>query len=237
MTPHLPTLSRLCRATLDPRRFRVRHVLAVLLIGGLQALTMLVVAIGRMFDALLFRGYRRVEIRQPIFIVANPRSGTTFLHRLLSLDPQFSYIRTYQTIFPAVTFFRLAGLLGTLDDRLGGPFARLVAFVDRVAFGGWEGIHEVGLARAEEDEWWWGFRCLSPVFVLLFPFFDELRDAFHVDHLPAQERASLAAYYLDALKRRMYVEPAGNTLLAKNTVAHPTAEMRVQMQVLEGGLL
>ena len=36
-----------------------------------------------LFDDLLFPGYRSQEVKQPVFIIGNPRSGTTFLHRLL----------------------------------------------------------------------------------------------------------------------------------------------------------
>ena len=39
----------------------------------------IVVAIGRLLDHILYPDFRRQEIRQPIFIIAPPRSGTTFL--------------------------------------------------------------------------------------------------------------------------------------------------------------
>jgi len=36
----------------------------------------------------------------PIFIIGHWRTGTTFLHNLLSKDPQMGYVTTYQTVFP-----------------------------------------------------------------------------------------------------------------------------------------
>lgn len=41
------------------------------------------------------------EIKDPpIFIIGFWRSGTTFLHNLLSLDPNAAYVSTYQSVFP-----------------------------------------------------------------------------------------------------------------------------------------
>ena len=36
----------------------------------------------------------------PIFIIGHWRTGTTFLHNILSKDPQMGYVTTYQTVFP-----------------------------------------------------------------------------------------------------------------------------------------
>jgi len=43
---------------------------------------------------------REIQIRRPIFITGLPRSGTTFLHTLLSCDPAILVPRCWQTIFP-----------------------------------------------------------------------------------------------------------------------------------------
>ena len=46
------------------------------------------------------RAVRKVKIKEPIFILGYPRSGTTFLHYLMVKDPQFSYCATYQVLMP-----------------------------------------------------------------------------------------------------------------------------------------
>ncbi|TVR76722.1 MAG: sulfotransferase [Chitinophagaceae bacterium] len=40
---------------------------------------------------------------QPLFILGHWRSGTTLLHNLLTQDPDFGYVTTYQSVFPNVT--------------------------------------------------------------------------------------------------------------------------------------
>ena len=56
-----------------------------------------------------FRWYERVKFRKkirhatvksPVFILGHPRSGTTFLHYLLSNDPSFGYCTTTQAMIP-----------------------------------------------------------------------------------------------------------------------------------------
>ena len=46
------------------------------------------------------RGIRGEQIRRPIFITGLPRAGTSFLHRLMMLDPANQVPRVWQTIFP-----------------------------------------------------------------------------------------------------------------------------------------
>ena len=45
-------------------------------------------------------GILRQPIQRPIFITGLPRSGTTFLHRLLMEDPDNRAPRVWQTIYP-----------------------------------------------------------------------------------------------------------------------------------------
>ena len=62
---------------------------------------------------------RKVEAttnQPPLFILGHWRHGTTHLHNLLSLDPQFAYPTLYQTLYPR-TFLSTEGIV----PRLGSP--------------------------------------------------------------------------------------------------------------------
>lgn len=39
-------------------------------------------------------------VEDPVFIIGHWRSGTTFVHNVISKDPKFGYCTTYQTVFP-----------------------------------------------------------------------------------------------------------------------------------------
>lgn len=46
------------------------------------------------------RKLKAVQIKNPVFIIGHPRSGTTFLHYLMSKDPAFGYCTTLQAMIP-----------------------------------------------------------------------------------------------------------------------------------------
>ncbi|MCP4675736.1 MAG: sulfotransferase [Deltaproteobacteria bacterium] len=56
----------------------------------------------RWYERLRFdKAIREYDVpRDPVFIIGHWRSGTTYLHNILCQDPRFSYITTYQSIFP-----------------------------------------------------------------------------------------------------------------------------------------
>lgn len=60
-------------------------------------------------------------IRQPIFITGLPRSGTTFLHRLMLTDPASRAPEVWETIYPSAT-------AGTREQRIARVARHLKAF-------------------------------------------------------------------------------------------------------------
>ncbi len=47
------------------------------------------------------RKLRETQITQPpVFVLGHWRSGSTLLHNLITMDPQFSFVNLYQTMFP-----------------------------------------------------------------------------------------------------------------------------------------
>ncbi len=45
---------------------------------------------------------QRIKVKRPIFILGHPRSGTTYLHYVLSQDPRFAFCQTYEGLAPHV---------------------------------------------------------------------------------------------------------------------------------------
>jgi hypothetical protein len=108
---------------------------------------------GFALDDLFCPGYRRQAIREPVFIIGNPRSGTTFLHRLMARDTAtFACMRTWEILFaPSILSRRLVMGLAALDRGLGGGLhSRLVRWEQR-----WQEknvAHSQALTEPEEDE-------------------------------------------------------------------------------------
>lgn len=203
----------------------LRRALVMLGFLPLFGLVQIVHWIGLLLDEILFPGYRRVEIREPLFVLGVPRSGTTHLHRVLARDPQFTTFSTWECLFaPSVTQRRLWMGVGWLDVRLGRPLGRLLSWLERGAFSGMKSIHPMGLGDPEED-----YLALIPLlacFILVLPF---PRDpylwrmgTFDRD-MPAAERARLMAFYRGCLQRHLYVHGPDKRLLSKNAAFAPLA--------------
>ena len=61
---------------------------------------------GRFFlfiDHIFFPGFRKIEVKKPIFIIGHPRSGTSFVHHLFAQSDEIATFKTWHIIFPALT--------------------------------------------------------------------------------------------------------------------------------------
>jgi hypothetical protein len=181
--------------------------------------------IGLVLDEILFRGYRQVEVKAPLFVLGVPRSGTTHLHRVLAQDPQFTTFSTWECLFaPSVTERRVWLALGRLDARIGRPLGRLLDWIEGRAFSGIASVHSMRLADPEED-----YFTLLPVlatFILVLPFPADhylwRMGSFDRD-MPEAERLRLLAFYRGCLQRHLYVHGPGKRLLSKNAAFAPLA--------------
>ena len=64
-------------------------------------LTVIVSSPFRWYEKLRYRkALSKIKVKEPIFIIGHPRSGTTFLHYLMSRDPSFVFCNTVQAMVP-----------------------------------------------------------------------------------------------------------------------------------------
>ena len=213
-----------CALGIEPREpgarwpLTLRQRLTILAFVPAFALLQALHWIGFTIDEVLFRGYRGVEVRAPVFVVGPPRTGTTFLHRVLARDERFTTFRAWECLLaPSVTERKLVGLLVRADAVIGRPGARLLGALERRVFGTLAGVHDVALDEPEED-----YLALLPVlgaFILVvpFPFADWLWRWAALDRDAAEgERAALMGFYTACLKKHLYAHGPGKTLLSKN---------------------
>lgn len=184
-------------------------------------------AIGFLLDEILFRGYRRVCVKAPLFIVGVPRSGTTFLHRVLAADnAQFTTFTLWELLLaPSVSERKFWQSLAWADRISGGWGRRAVRLLERRGFGGWQDVHGTALTAPEED-----YLVLAPIlacFLLILPFpsAEEIwRLADFDQSVPEKERRAVMAFYRACLQRHLYVHGPDKRLLSKNPAFSPMIE-------------
>jgi hypothetical protein len=184
------------------------------LFGIIQAMHWL----GFLLDEVLFRGYRKITVREPIFVVGVPRSGTTFLHRVLAKDEQLTTFRIWECLFaPSVTEKKICLGLAQVDNRLGRPLRRLVYGLEKHILGSLEDIHPIALNAPEED--YFVFMPILACFILIVPFFytkSIWRMAFFDRDMPERRKQWIMAYYKRCLQKHLYAHGPEKRLLSKN---------------------
>jgi len=220
--PRARLLARLLRCTLmfpgSTGPPTLRRCFALALFVPFFLLLQLVHWFGFLLDDLLFPGYRSVEVREPLFVVGLPRSGTTFLQRVLARDDErFTTLRLWELVLaPSITERKVWAGLAALDRGLGGPVVKGIDALVEGALSWTDRVHPVAFDEPEED-----FLLLLPVFacfllVVPFPDHEALWRLARFDHLPVRERAAILSFYRSCLQRHLYVAGAEKTILSKN---------------------
>ena len=202
-----------------PQYFRPKFVIFVgFIIIPSILIFRVIVTFFQALDYILFPGFWRQEVKQPVFILSNPRSGSTFLHRMLEKDEQFTYLSLWQSLFNSITIYKLVGLITRIDKNIGDPIGWLVDRLDGHFFKGWDGLHKAGLRYSEEDEFLFVSSFLAPGLILFFPYLHEVSEIFSIDKLPEKARKKIARNFRLSVQRHVYA--TGNKVfLAKNAVA------------------
>jgi len=157
-------------------------------------------------DDVFFPAYKNQPIEKPLFILGNLRSGSTFLHRLLSRDSEtFTGLTTWDIyLTPSVTQKKITQFFARIDNKLGGHMHRALRAFDRATLGKIK-IHQISFFQPEEDEnihlhIWDGF-----FVTFLFPFMDEFPNYQHFDEaLSPEHKRRIMSFYKSMVQRHMY---------------------------------
>ncbi len=171
-----------------------------------------------LLDELLFRSYRTVEIQSPVFISGIPRSGTTFVHRMLAQNSeQFTTVSTWEAVLaPSITERKVLRALGAIDQTLGGFGRKGINRLIASSAGDFNDIHEVGLDIPEEDYLW--LLPLGSCFILLlaFPFSPWLKQVGMLNTTDEHTQRQQLVFYKRCIQKHLYCSPAGKRFLSKN---------------------
>ncbi len=193
------TLAQAVKLTFKKGYFHPRRFAFITAITPLYMAVRALDSTGRWMDDVFFDAYKDTDIGEPIFIMASPRSGTTLLHRLMSLDDQFTSYSLWQTILPTLTAYKAVDGLTKLDGALGSPLDKIQEAAAKYLFRGWEGIHETRFNQAEEDEAIFALQLGTPAVWLAWPFVEELPRPGYIDRLDTREQY---ARFLEGTTRR-----------------------------------
>jgi hypothetical protein len=195
---------------------RARHYyLAVLLLC-----TPVIAAVHAIFfflDGLVFPALKKVEMRDPIFMVGHARSGTTFTHRLLCKDSdRFSSFRLYELYFPSLIQKKIIRTIGRLDEKWFRGFltGQIRAWEER-RYGPGRHMHSMGLTEPEEDDILFYWSMASGMWITKMPYMGDL-DFYHMNDWPERKRRKYNDFYRECVKRQLYLNGPEKIHLSKN---------------------
>ena len=147
-------------------------------------------------DNVFFNHYRKVQIKQPVFILGNPRSGTSFLHLLLTQTREFSAFEMWHLFVPSLT--ARAFLKPIVDYLVRSQWCTILPE---------ESGHGLYLNKVEHDEFLFIHRLDTQFVNLLSPLaFDEQEypELRLYDQQPEFRRKRSINFFRGCLQRQVY---------------------------------
>ena len=155
--------------------------------------------IGKMaffLDNIIYPAYRGVKIEKPIFIIGHPRSGTTFLHRMLTQTGEFVVFTFWETVFPSLVARKIFALFRKRRINKGKD----TVYPKKVG-------HEITLDSMEEEEALFDQIYNTQLLTLTTPlgFGDkDFKDLVFSDRQPLQVRQKTTQFLKQCFQRQMY---------------------------------
>ena len=173
-----------------------------------------------LLDEIFFPGYRKQEVKAPIFIIGNPRSGTTFLHRLMFNDREtFTAFTVWELVLaPSVTQRKIVWAFVKLGRLIGAPIShRINRINNQFTKGKVSPAHAIRVDGAEEDEHIMIHAFASETLFNLYPYPDEVLPYFYFDRdIPREKKRRVMKFYKSMLQRHLYAHGGNKILLSKN---------------------
>ncbi len=204
-----------------PGRLSLKRLLIVGFIFLFYPFWQLSIRAAYLLDNLIYPDHQDTEVREPVFIVGNFRSGTTLLHRLMVKDDQSTSFSSWELyLAPSVVgraFYR--GLM-RINYAIGNPARWIVGIFDRIVAKEAH-IHKIGLNEAEEDgqvlfHIWSAFDLLAffpfPILIKKYIYYD--------DQIPPEEKQRDMEYYSEIVKKHIYAH-GGRRYISKNPSHSP----------------
>ena len=161
-----------------------------------RPLSNLINSIFLLLDNLFYPSYRREKVEKPVIIIGHPRSGSTFLHRVLTQTNDFVCFEFWQILFPSLVGRKI--------------FSHIIRFLikrEKNVIIPENAGHKQHLESVEEEELLL-YKLLNTPFVAVYtPLgfsdsdFDEL---VYADSQPLKVRRKTAGYLRKCFQRQIY---------------------------------
>jgi len=199
-----------------PGRLSAKRIFLLLFLFFVFPIWNLYIRVGLVLDKLLFPDFLDVEFEDTVFIIGNYRSGSTFFHRLLLRDSQFTCLKAWEIYFaPAITHRKFLRWILKVSKRIGSPVQRFIQWFDE-SLNDIYSMHKTGMYTYEQDSQLFYHTWSSYNLFAIFPFPELAKQFIYYDQqVPDHRRIDDFSYYREVLQRHIYLNP-GKRYISKN---------------------
>lgn len=197
--------------SLNPRNMRFPYFKRIAVVFLMIPIFTFLFTVNNFFlliDNLLFYKFKKIEIKEPLFIVSMPRTGTTMLlHLLSSFKDDFTSFKLWELLFaPSISQKLIFLAINKLDKKMNFKIKKIVIYFSDKVYKNISAIHNTGLEQPEEDEliliW-----SLSSGYIQYFYPDSQLFDYFlHFDNqIHKKKKKRIMKRYFKLIQRHNYV--------------------------------
>jgi hypothetical protein len=171
-----------------------------------------------LLDEIFFHRYRQQQVKAPVFIIGNFRSGSTLLQRLIAQDTEnMTAMKTWEIyLAPSITQRKLLKIASRVDKRLFKGWLKGLLMKQEGSSLGEIPMHQVGLWEVDEDEGILMHNNTSIFSMFVFPFMDAFESYLYFDTaMPEDEKRMTMDFYYRMVQKHMYLNN-GKCYIAKN---------------------
>lgn len=189
------------------RWFNLRRIAICLILLPFFVIILVINNVFLLLDYIFFPNFIWQKVKKPVFIIAAPRSATTYLFHTLSESENFTCFKLWEIIFaPSICQKYIAIFIHRVDRLIGSPTKKVILFIENKLIGKLKKIHLIGLNHPEEDEAILLWSLSSFYLNFFFPdsnFFDDL--VLFDDRLTTKRKARIMSSYAKYVKRHNFV--------------------------------
>ena len=198
-----------------------RRILISLIFIPLFLIVLLNHNIFMLLDYVLFPFFLKTKIKKPVFIISNPRSGTTFLLRkIFSFQEKYTAIHLWEIIFaPSITQKYIILAIISVIGFFGRIFKKISSWFGQTFLKRFLSVHEMEINEPEEDDAILLWNLNTAFLHYLFPGSKHFEKYFFFDEqVPDKQKKYIMKVYHRMIQRHNYVfnRSGKKSFLSKN---------------------
>ena len=203
------------------RFFNIKRLVVCIIICPLFLSLLIINNLFLAIDFIFFPRFLWQKISNPVFIIAAPRSGTTFLfHSLANNRDYFTAVKLWEIIFaPSILQKYIISGIFKIDKFVGAPLKRSILGIEHLLIGKLKTIHLIGLNMPEEDEGLLVWNLTTLYFNFFYADSNFFEEFLHFDSsMPEKRKQRIMNKYLRLVQRHNFVFNRNNKrrLVSKN---------------------